>query len=367
MSYRRAAIPAVAGGLLITVLLWWAGASAHALLLPGSDDVLGGAGVMDLARWLFPWSYDSLSGAGAYADLHHTAMQIRFAAVFVFFTLGALLLLRRLPTGRGRTAAVLGAVWAWGLVAGMLSVAVSSPWLVASRGHGSFRFLPNLASVIASGHQILLPAALLTAGGTVLVARLVTEDAEHSSHRPVPEGPARLAAWLGTAVVALSLLVLSYTPVAAALQTSFTGRGMYSAPGDLIRQWLLLGGWAGPTGAQPGRWLLYRLPDVLLLVLVWWALRLLPRLLTRVTVPAMALGTVCATVLALLVSQLLRVVLYMASPHPDTRYLLDRITAHLPAAFTVGLLAGVAAAVTLRLAGGAAPAEAEMRSGPAEA
>jgi hypothetical protein len=154
-------------------------------------------------------------------------------------------------------------------------------------------------------------------------------------------------------VVALSLLVLSYTPVAAVLQTGISGRGMYSAPGELIRQWLLLGGWAGPNGAQPGRWLLYRLPDVLLLVLVWWALRLLPRLLTRVTVPAMALGSVCATVLALLVSQLLRVLLKVTSPHADTRYLLDRITTHLPAAFTVGLVAGVAAVLALRLAGGA--------------
>lgn len=36
-----------------------------------------------------------------------------------------------------------------------------------------------------------------------------------------------------------------------------------------------------------------------MLVVVWWALRLLPGLLARTTAPATALGGVCATVLAL--------------------------------------------------------------------
>lgn len=42
MEHRRAAIPALVGGLLLTALLWWAGASTQALYLPGTVDVLGG-------------------------------------------------------------------------------------------------------------------------------------------------------------------------------------------------------------------------------------------------------------------------------------------------------------------------------------
>ncbi|GAB7028984.1 hypothetical protein [Streptomyces platensis] len=41
MTYRRAAIPALAGGLVLTALLWWAGASAHALHLPGATGMMG--------------------------------------------------------------------------------------------------------------------------------------------------------------------------------------------------------------------------------------------------------------------------------------------------------------------------------------
>ncbi|GAB7028985.1 hypothetical protein [Streptomyces platensis] len=81
-----------------------------------------------------------------YLALYTTALQIRFAAVFAFFVLGALLLARRLPPVRGRTTAALLTFWAWGLVAGTLAVTVSAPWLIAAGGHGSFRFLPQLAS-----------------------------------------------------------------------------------------------------------------------------------------------------------------------------------------------------------------------------
>ncbi|MFG3514901.1 hypothetical protein [Streptomyces bobili] len=70
------------------------------------------------------------------------------------------------------------------------------------------------------------------------------------------------------------------------------------------RQLLLLGAWSGPAGTPLGDWLLYRLGDVLLLyrlgdvlllAVVWCTLRGLPGLLTRVSVPAMAEGGVCAT------------------------------------------------------------------------
>ncbi|MGC0376083.1 hypothetical protein [Streptomyces sp. SAI-229] len=39
MGHRRALIPALAGGLMVTLLLWWAGASADALRLEGATDV----------------------------------------------------------------------------------------------------------------------------------------------------------------------------------------------------------------------------------------------------------------------------------------------------------------------------------------
>ncbi|MFG3267279.1 MULTISPECIES: hypothetical protein [Streptomyces] len=61
------------------------------------------------------------------------------------------------------------------------------------------------------------------------------------------------------------------------------------------RQLLLLGAWSGPAGTPLGDWLLYRLGDVLLLAVVWCTLRGLPGLLTRVSVPTMAEGGVCAT------------------------------------------------------------------------
>ncbi|WP_190158780.1 hypothetical protein [Streptomyces litmocidini] len=40
MTCRRAAMPALIGGLLLTALPWWAGAGAEALHLPG-DGALG--------------------------------------------------------------------------------------------------------------------------------------------------------------------------------------------------------------------------------------------------------------------------------------------------------------------------------------
>ncbi|MFI5874984.1 hypothetical protein ACIBAH_21495 [Streptomyces sp. NPDC051445] len=368
MGYGRAAIPALIGGLLLTALLWWAGASAQALHLPGTADVIGGRAAADLQHWLTPWSYDPPAsvgfGAGAsgrtgdaaggdgtrYLDLYATALQIRFAAVFVFFVPGALLLIRRLPPVHGRAPAALLAVWAWGLVAGTLAVTVSAPWLIASQGHGSYRFLPQLASVISTGRQIVVMTALLAAVATVLAARVTARSAGPLPREDVPARAARLAASAGTAVVALSLVVLSYQSVAADLQTAFTGDGLLGEPGDLLRQWLLLGAWTGPASSPLGDWLLYRAADVLLLAVVWCALRWLPGLLTRTSVPAMAVGAVCATVLGLLASQLLRVTTDGTGLRYGLMYLSAAVGDGVPAALTWGLLSGVAAAVTLRLA-----------------
>ena len=106
MTYRRAAIPALVGGVLITLLRWWAGASAHALQLQGATRALGIESVQELRRWLAPWAYDQsvliapgdgagVSGTPDYSDLRRTGMQIRFVALFLFYVGGALLLLRR--------------------------------------------------------------------------------------------------------------------------------------------------------------------------------------------------------------------------------------------------------------------------------
>ncbi|MFD7325961.1 hypothetical protein ACFV9D_33610 [Streptomyces sp. NPDC059875] len=360
MTYRRAAIPAVAGGLLLTVLLWWAGASEQALHLPGTTSTIGGRAAAELEGWLGPWSYEppaslryrflAETDGGRYLSLYTTGMQIRFCAVFAFFVAGALLLVRRLPPVQGRMPAALLAVWAWGMVAGMLAVAVSAPWLIAAHGRGSYRFLPQLASLISSGRQVLVGAALLAAAVTVLAARVTAKGAGPLPQEVVPARAARLAATVGTAVIALSLAVLSYHPVAAALQTVSPDGGFFAEPGELLRLWLLLGAWASPAGGPLGDWLLYRAADVLLLVVVWWSLRRLPGLLTRATVPAMAAGAVCATVLGLLASQMLRV----ATDGSGLRWGLLHASATLgsgvPAALTWGLLAGVAAVVTLRVA-----------------
>ncbi|WP_327302279.1 hypothetical protein OG730_00970 [Streptomyces sp. NBC_01298] len=369
MTYRRAAIPALAGGLLLAAVLWWAGASAAALHLPGSSRVLGIDTASELEHWLAPWSYDPPGADGAdsavdgggyavgagdsgrYLSLYQTAIQIRFGAVFAFFVLGALLLVRRLPPLRGRVWAALLAVWAWGLVAGMLARAVSAPWLIAGQGHGSYRFLPQIASVIASGAQVLVVAALLAAAVTVLLARVTVKGAGPLPQAVVPARAARLAATVGTSLIAVSLVVLSYHPVAAAIQEASTASGLLSDPGDLLRLWLLLGAWAGPEGGSIGDWLLNRVPDVVLLAVVWGALRRLPGLLTRVTVPAMAVGAICATVLGLLASQLLQVLMEAAdsgAPWGAPR-LLAALGSGVPAALTWGLVAGVAAAATLRV------------------
>ncbi|OSY42601.1 hypothetical protein BG653_04761 [Streptomyces platensis] len=367
-------MPALAGGLLLTVLLWWAGASAHALHLPGATGMLNGQVAAELEHWLTPWSYHppasatfgtEVSGgsggaAGAagtnYLALYTTAMQIRFGAVFAFFVPGALLLVRRLPPVHGRMPAALLAIWAWGVVAGTLAVTVSAPWLIASGGNGSFRFLPRLAGVISSGRQVLVVTALVAAALTVFIARVAAKGTGPLSHEAVPARAARLAATVGTAVIALSLVVLSYLPVAAALQQVSPNIGMFAEPGDLLRQWLLLGGWSGPGGGPLGSWLLYRAGDVLLLAVVWWVLRRLPGLLTRATVPAMAAGAVCATVLGLLASQLLRVAVdgVGSSLRWDLLHLSAGIGEGVPAALTCGLVAGAAAALTLRVAAGRA-------------
>ncbi|MGW7491313.1 hypothetical protein [Streptomyces sp. NPDC054786] len=374
MTYRRAVIPALAGGLLLTALLWWAGASAHALHLPGATGMLDGQAAAELERWLTPWSYDppasvqfGSEGPGGFGDaaraagtnylaLYTTALQIRFGAVFAFFVPGALLLIRRLPPVHGRMPATLLAVWAWGLVAGTLAVTVSAPWLIASGGHGSYRFLPQLASVISSGRQVLVVTALVAAAVIVFLARVTVKGTGPLPREVVPARAARLAATAGTAVIALSLVVLSYQPVAAFLQGVSPGIGLFAEPGDLLRQWLLLGAWTGPGGAPLGDWLLYRATDVLLLAVVWWALRRLPGLLTRATVPAMAAGAVCATVLGLLASQLLRMAVDGAIS--DLRWDLLRLSAGIgngvPAALLCGLVAGSAAALTLRPALGRA-------------
>ncbi|MGW1814287.1 hypothetical protein ACWCQM_12080 [Streptomyces sp. NPDC002125] len=369
MGYGRAATAALAGGIVLTALLWWAGASDEVLRLRGSTRVFGAEGVGDLQRWLAPWSYDTaewvrerveLPGAtdsGRYLSLYTTAMQIRFFALFAFFVPGALLLVRRLPPVNGRMPAALLALWAWGMVAGTLAVTVSAPWMVAAAGRGSYRFLPELSSQISSGRQVLVPLALLAAVVTALVARATAQGAG-----PLPRGEAparaRTAATAGTVVVALSLVILSYQRVAAEIQgITVTGR-LLSEPGDLLRQWLLLGGWSGPAGTSFGRWLLYRAADALLLAVVWCGLRWLPGLLTRVSVWAMAAGGLCATVIGLLASQLMYAVVEMTSSY-GLAYGPLRVFANLgngvPAALVWGTVAGLTAVMTLRLAGGRTP------------
>ncbi|WP_307128945.1 hypothetical protein [Streptomyces sp. B1I3] len=388
MTYRRAAIPALAGGLLLTVLLWWAGASANALHLQGATDALGGRTVADLQYWLTPWSYDpsdsllfgaDMPGGERYRSLHETGMQIRFAAVFAFFVPGALLLVRRLPPVGRRMPAALLVVWAWGMVAGALASVISAPWLIASHGRGSYRFLPQLASMASSGQQITVVASLVTAAVVVPLARITAKGAGELPLGAVPVRAARLAAAAGTAVVALSSVVLSYESVAASLQrVSLSGR-LLTEPGDLLRTWLLLGGWSAPADGALGHWLLYRVADVLLLAVVWWALRQLPVLLTRATVPAMAVGAVCATVVGLLANQLVQTAVTGAdsSMRWGWQYLSGALGNGVPAALTWGLVAGLTTVVTLRLSGGrtetagptpavppAAPAPAELPDRP---
>lgn len=370
MTYRRAAIPALLGGLLLTALLWWAGASADALHLPGSGSVLGGQTAAELERWLAPWAYDpptalplgtetsggtgdaAVTDSGHYLALYTTALQIRFCALFAFFVPGAMLLIRRLPPVHGRTPATLLTLWAWAMVAGTLAVGVSTPWLIASMGRGSYRFLPQLAGGIAAGRQMLVVTGLVVAAVTALVARIAAKGAGPLPRTPVPARASRRAATAGTAVIAVSLLLLSYEKVAAAIQTAPSPGGLLDEPGDLLRQWLLLGAWSSPAGTALGDWLLYRAVDVLVLALVWTALRLLPGLLTRVSVPAMAAGAVSATVLGLLVSQLLRIALDTTGLRYGLLYVSGNLGNGVPAALTWGVLAGTVATLTLRAARG---------------
>lgn len=362
MTWGRAAIPALVGGVLLTALLWWAGASTDALHLQGSTDLLGGEAVSDLQQWLGPWAYDppqfAPDGDGThYLDLFHTGRQIRFGALFVFFTAGALLLTRWLPPVAGRVPAALLALWAWAQVSAMLAVTVSAPWQIAAYGHGGYRFLPNLSGVMAQGGQLAALAGLVASAGTVLVGRAAAKGAGPLPRREVPARCARRAATAGTAVIAFSLLVLSYQGVAAAIQTAPYGGGFFSEPGDLLRQLLLLGAWSGPSGTPVVDWLLGWLTEVLVLVVVWWALRLLPGLLTRVTVPAMAVGAVCATVLGLGAGQLLRAATVDGGPQWGLRYIVTNLGVGLPAALLWGLVAGAVAAAVLRLTSGPAPVE----------
>ncbi|MEU0944286.1 hypothetical protein ABZ379_16040 [Streptomyces canus] len=366
MAYRRAVIPALVGGLLITLLLWWAGASAQALQLRGSTSVFDVDSVNELRRWLTPWSYDPSTalpsdgsvgtgtdggGGTRYSDLYRTAMQIRFVTLFAFFVAGALPLLRRIPPTQGRTPAALLALWAWSPAAATLAVTVSAPWLIASGGRGSYRVLPQLAGVIASSGPVAVFAGLATALLTVVVARVTANGADPLPRRSVPPRAARTAAGVGTAVVAVSLVVLSYQSVAAWIQTSFSGAGLLSEPGDLLRQWLLLGAWSGPASTSLGHWLLYRAADVLLLAVVWWSLRLLPGLLTRTTAPAMVLGAVCATVLGLLASQVLHMAVDDTAAVWGPVHVFSALGTGVPAALTFGVMSGLAALAALRSAG----------------
>ncbi|MGW5778139.1 hypothetical protein [Streptomyces sp. NPDC003863] len=373
MTYRRAAIPALIGGLLLTALLWWAGSSADALRLPGSVGTLGPDTIAELQRWVTPWSYDppSFLDSGAqgsgyvplggdddrdrYNGLYTTGLQIRYGAVFVAFVLGALLLVRRLPPVRGRTTAAFLALWTWGAAAGTLAAAVSAPWFIAAAGNGGHRFLPQLASVTAGGRQLPVAVALVAAGATVLAARIAAEGAGTPPRTDLPARAVRLAATAGTAVIALSVVVLSYQPVAAALQAYSPDGGLLAEPGDLLRQWLLLGAWDAPAAGAVVDWLLHRASDVLLLAVVWWALSRLPGLLTRVTLPAMAAGAVGATVLGLLASQILRIAVVQTGPRQGLLYSSAALGNGIPAALTCGLLAGVVATTVLRLSPRGAP------------
>ncbi|MFB7448387.1 hypothetical protein [Streptomyces sp. NPDC056194] len=373
MTYRRAAIPALIGGLLLTALLWWAGSSADALRLPGSVGTLGPDAIAELQRWVTPWSYDppSFLDSGAqgsvyvpldggddrdrYNGLYTTGLQIRYGAVFVAFVLGALLLVRRLPPVRGRTTAAFLALWTWGAAAGTLAAAVSAPWFIAAAGNGSHRFLPQLASVTAGGRQLPVAVSLVAAGATALAARIAAEGAGTPPRTDVPARAARLAATAGTAVIALSVVVLSYQPVAAALQAYSPDGGLLAEPGDLLRQWLLLGAWDAPAAGAVVDWLLHRASDVLLLAVVWWALSRLPGLLTRVTLPAMAAGAVGATVLGLLASQILRIAVVQTGPQQGLLYSSAALGNGIPAALTCGLLAGAVATTVLRLSLRGAP------------
>jgi hypothetical protein len=363
MAYRRVLAPAVFGALLLAGLLWWAGTSAHALSLPGATRFFGPDQANRLAAWTMPWSTDSPSSAqftdptgapghGAdYAALRETAMRVRYAALVVLFACGAVPLLRRLSDrGAGRAAVAVAALWGWGIVAAMLAVTVSAPWMVASGGSAAFRLLPGLASAMSQGRELPVGAALVAAAGAVGLMTLLRPEVIPPPGRSVPTAAAaRLAATVGTAVVAIALAVLSNDRVAGRMQTGFTGNGRLSEPGDLLRQWIQLGAWTLPTGSAPGRWLLYRLGDVALLALVWWGLRLLPVLLNHVTYPAYSLGAVAATTLGVVVSGVWHSLLsYQGSTGGPLLYYVS-VGSGVSAALVFGILAGCASTVTVRI------------------
>ncbi|MFF5969556.1 hypothetical protein ACFY64_38840 [Streptomyces collinus] len=363
MAYRRVLAPAVFGALLLAGLLWWAGTSAHALSLPGATRFFGPDQANRLAAWTMPWSTDSpLSGqftdpAGApghgadYAALRKTAMRVRYAALVLLFACGAVPLLRRLSgRGAGRAAVAVAALWGWGIVAAMLAVTVSAPWMVASGGSAAFRLLPGLASAMSQGRELPVGAALVAAAGAVGLMTLLRPEVTPPPGRSVPTAAtARFAATLGTAVVAIALAVLSSDRVTGRIQTGFTGSGRLSEPGDLLRLWIQLGAWTLPTGSAPGRWLLFRLGDVALLALVWCGLRLLPVLLDRVTYPTYSLGAVAATTLGVVVSGVWHSLLsFQGSTGGPLLYYVS-VGSGVSAALVFGILAGCASTVTVRI------------------
>jgi hypothetical protein len=368
MAYRRVLAPAVFGALLLAGLLWWAGTSAHALSLPGATRFFGPDQANRLAAWTMPWSTDSPSSAqfadpagapghGAdYAALRETAMRVRYAALVLLFACGAVPLLRRLSDrGAGRAAVAVAALWGWGIVAAMLAVTVSAPWMVASGGSAAFRLLPGLASAMSQGRELPVGAALVAAAGAIGLMTLLRPEVTPPPGRSVPTAAtARLAATLGTAVVAIALAVLSNDRVAGRMQTWFTGNGRLFEPGDLLRQWIQLGAWTLPTGSD-GRWLLYRLGDVALLALVWWGLRLLPVLLDHVTYPAYSLGAVAATTLGVVMSGLWHSLLsYQGSTGGPLLYYVS-VGSGVSAALVFGILAGCASTMTVRIRSRAQP------------
>ncbi|MYX44684.1 hypothetical protein GTW59_27020 [Streptomyces sp. SID89] len=363
MTYRRVLGPALFGSLLLAGLLWWAGSSAHALSLPGATRFFGPDQANRLLAWAMPWSTDLPSSnqfadpagaaghGGDYAALRQTAMRVRYAALVLLFPCGALPLLRRLSgRGAGRAALCVAALWGWGIVAAMLAVAVSAPWMVASGGSAAFRLLPHLASFMSQGRELPVGAALVAAAATTGLMALLRGETTSEPRPAVPTAAtARLAASVGTAVVAFALVVLSNDRVAGHIQTAFGGGGRLSEPGDLVRQWVQLSAWTMPTGSAFGHWLLYRLGDVALLVLVWWGLRLLLVRLDGVTYPACALGGAAVTTLGVVVSELWTSLLsYRGSTAGPLLYYVS-MGSGVSAALVFGSLAGGAGALTVRL------------------
>ncbi|MET9497861.1 hypothetical protein [Streptomyces sp. NPDC006552] len=325
-----------------------------------------------------PWSTDLPSSsqftdpAGAagygtdYAALRETAMRVRYAALVLLFPCGALPLLRWL-SGRGfrHSALCAAALWGWGIVVAMLAVTVSAPWTVASGGSAGFRLLPRLAGAMAQGRELPVAAALVAAGAATAVMRVLRREPGAEPPVAAPTAAtARLAATVGTAVVAFAVIVFSNDRVAGQIQTGVPGAGRLSDPGDLLRQWIQLGAWSMPTGSAPGRWLPYRAGEVALLAVVWWGLRLLVVRLERVTYPACALGAVAVTTLGVEVNELWHSLLsYQFSTGGPLLYYIS-MGSGVSAALVFGVLAGGACALTVRLRSQgqpSAPAEAAAR------